>query len=363
MRPASPTASGHLKQAIKDEASRLGFALAGFASPDPPPHVPSFENWLAHGRHAGMAYMARDDARLKRADPRRLMPECRSILALAAPYAKPSSDVGSASAGGRSTGRVAAYAWGMDYHVEFPGRLKEIVRFVEQQVGHPVRHRCYTDTGPILERELAQRAGLGWIGKNTCLINPRKGSYFLLAEILLDLDLESDAPFTTDQCGSCTRCVEACPTGCILPDRTLDAGRCISYLTIESRDRIPVELRTKVGNWIFGCDICQIVCPWNRFAAQDGDRAFQPLPGAREPELDQELRLTEDEFNQKFKDSAVKRSRRGGYLRNVAVALGNSGKPISLPVLQRAAGDPEPLVREHAGWAMEQISGVQGQYA
>jgi epoxyqueuosine reductase len=168
--------------------------------------------------------------------------------------------------------RVASYARGEDYHDVLPARMQELVRFIEEQVGGPVGNRYYTDTGPILERDLAQQAGIGWIGKNTCLIHPKQGSYFFLSEILLDLELEPDPPFTTDHCGTCTRCITACPTQCILPDRTLDATRCISYLTIELKDDIPVELREKVGDWAFGCDVCQMVCPWNRFAPPKGTR-------------------------------------------------------------------------------------------
>ncbi|HSL46406.1 MAG TPA: tRNA epoxyqueuosine(34) reductase QueG, partial [Anaerolineales bacterium] len=206
---------------------------------------------------------------------------------------------------------------------------------------------------PLLERDLAQRAGIGWIGKNTCLIHPEHGSYFLLSEILLDLDLEPDPPFVTDHCGTCRRCIDACPTDCILPDRTIDATRCISYLTIELKDDIPVELRDKIGSWVFGCDICQMVCPWNRFAGK-GDSAFEergPLPA-----LTEELALTPQGFNQRFKGSPVKRAKRRGYLRNVAVALGNTGDMHALPVLQSALNDEEPMIREHAQWAIEKIN-------
>jgi epoxyqueuosine reductase len=184
-----------------------------------------------------MHYLAEERSRTRRADPRAILPECKSILVLAAPYADPKSAEASEEPG--PGGRVAAYAWGDDYHNVFPPRLQELVEFIEEQVGISVPNRYYTDTGPILERDLAQRAGLGWIGKNTMLINPQRGSYFLLAEILLGLDLEPDPPFTTDHCGTCTRCIEACPTECILPDRTIDARRCISYLTIELKDDIP----------------------------------------------------------------------------------------------------------------------------
>jgi epoxyqueuosine reductase len=236
--------------------------------------------------------------------------------------------------------------------------MKELVKFIEEQVRGPVKNRWYTDTGPILERDLAQRAGIGWIGKNTCLINPKHGSYFLLSEILLDLPLEPDLPFVTDHCGTCTRCIEACPTECILPDRTIDAARCISYLTIELKDDIPAGLREKMGNWVFGCDLCQIVCPWNRFAGE-GDPAFGKDSPAQL--LDGELSLTAQEFNQRFRGSPVKRAKRRGYLRNISVALGNSGDMHALPVLQNAIKDEEPLVRKHARWAIEKLINVQGQ--
>lgn len=235
--------------------------------------------------------------------------------------------------------------------------MKELIQFIEQQVGSPIRNRYYTDTGPILERDLAQRAGIGWIGKNTCLINPKQGSYFLLSEILLDLALEPDTPFLTDHCGTCTRCITACPTQCILPDRTIDARRCISYLTIELKEDIPTELRSLIGDWVFGCDVCQMVCPWNRFAVE-GDSAFGDDPSSplrAHPALTDELTLTPQEFNQRFKRTPVKRAKRRGYLRNVAVALGNSGDLHVLPVLNQALNDPEPIVREHAKWAIEEI--------
>ena len=269
-------------------------------------------------------------------------------------------------------GRVAAYAWGADYHLVLPGRLQALVTFLEAQAGHPIPNRWYTDTGPILERDLAMRAGLGWIGKNTCLINPQNGSYFLLAEILLGLDLPPDRPFTGDRCGSCTRCMDACPTACILPNRTIDAGRCISYLTIENKAEIPEDLRPLMGDWLFGCDICQTVCPWNiRFApldspphlsrcpsggqAENGDPAFAARPGLSNPSLAGELQLTPREFNRKFKDSPLKRAKRRGYLRNAAVAAANSGQAIILPVLKFAAKDDEALIREHAEWAIKQL--------
>lgn len=349
-----------LKQSILEEARRLGFVLAGVTTPDPAPHVQFFENWLARGYHGEMAYLATDRARARRADPRLILPECKSILALGVPYNAPRHFPRFLGKWGETEGgvegRVASYALGEDYHLVLPPRLESLVAFIETQVGHPVPNRCYTDTGPLLERDLAQRAGLGWIGKNSCLIHPRKGSYFILAEILLGLELEPDEPFVTDHCGSCTRCIEACPTDAILPNRSLDARRCISYLTIENKGGIPEDLRPLIGDWIFGCDICQMVCPWNRFAAPEGDASFQPDAGAAATDLIATLALTPESFNRQFKRSPIQRAKRRGLLRNVAVALGNLGNETSLPALENAVNDSEPLVREHAKWAMEQIT-------
>ena len=340
----------NLKQTIKDKARQLGFILAGVTTPDPPPHISTFENWLNQGRHGTMDYLATERSRTRRSDPRQILPECKSILVLATPYSPPLPFRGERPG---VRGQIAAYAQGEDYHDVLPSRMKELIEFIEGQVGSPIPNRWYTDTGPLLERDLAQRAGLGWIGKNTCLIHPHHGSYFLLSEILLGLPLEPDPPFTTDHCGTCTRCIDACPTGCILPDRTLDARRCISYLTIELKDDIPEELREKMGNWVFGCDVCQQVCPWNRFA-EEGDHPFGRDASA--PSLSGELLISKQEFNQRFKRSPVKRAKRRGYLRNVAVVLGNMGDMHALPVLQNALNDEEPMVREHAQWAIEEIS-------
>jgi epoxyqueuosine reductase len=299
-----------------------------------------------------MDYLATERSRARRADPRQILPECRSILVLATPYRPPLPGEEGLRVSEHFQPHIASYAQGDDYHDILPVRMQELVQFIESQVGRSITNRWYTDTGPILERDLAQRAGIGWIGKNTCLIHPGHGSYFLLSEILLDLELEPDAPFITDHCGTCTRCIEACPTDCILPNRTIDATRCISYLTIELKESIPLELREKIGDWVFGCDICQQVCPWNRFAVE-ADPAFD----AKTPPqtLTEELDLTPQAFNQRFKRSPIKRAKRRGYLRNVAVALGNTGDRHALPVLQNALTDEEPMVREHAQWAIDQI--------
>jgi epoxyqueuosine reductase len=356
-----------LSQAIKEAARNLGFLLVGITTSDPPPHYPEFEAWLQAGRQGEMGYLSGERSRQRRGDPPQILAECRSILVLATRYPAPvdgGANVGpdeglQASAPAAPSGRVASYAWGLDYHDVLVERMKALVAFIEEQAGGPVPNRWYTDSGPVLERDLAQRAGLGWIGKNTCLIHPQQGSYFLLSEILLGIELEPDPPFAADRCGTCMRCLEACPTACILPDRTIDARRCISYLTIELKGAIPQDLRPQMGDWVFGCDICQQVCPWNlRFAAPAGDPAFAPRPGVAQPDLIEEIKLSEEGFRRKFKGSPLKRAKRSGYLRNVAVALGNSGDPASTSALAEALhNDSQALVRLHAAWALGRIGG------
>ncbi len=348
-----------LAQAVKAEARRLGFDLVGITTPDPPPHLAFFERWLDQGRHGELGYLAAERARERRADPRRILPECRSILALGMRYQPQPGGALGAEQGAGLRGRTASYAWGEDYHEVLPQRMQALVAFLEAQAGQAVPNRWYTDTGPILERDLAQRAGLGWAGKNSCLIHPELGSYFFLAEILLGIELEPDPPFIPDHCGSCRRCLEACPTGCILPDRSLDARRCISYLTIELKGAIPPELRPQLGDWVFGCDICQQVCPWNeRFAAPTQEPAFAPRPGLPQPDLIEALSLTPEEFHRQFRGSPVKRTKRRGYLRNAAVALGNTAphtpqaEPAARALARTLQEDPEPLVRRHAAWAL-----------
>jgi epoxyqueuosine reductase len=343
-----------LKAQIKAEARRLGFSHVGVTLPGPPSHFPTYKDWIKAGRYGEMHYLAGERALSRRSDPRRILPECRSILALAMPH--PAPDPGDTKAD-PGHGLVGSYAWGRDYHEVFKPLLQALVVFIEQQMGRAVPNRWYTDTGPILERDLAQAAGLGWIGKNTCLIHPQGGSYFLLAEILLGLELEPDQAFASDHCGSCTRCLEACPTACIRPDRTIDARSCISYLTIELKGPIPVEWRSKIGDWVFGCDVCQQVCPWNiRFSHSQGTPVFEPQGAIQDPLLVEELSLSPQSFNRKFKGSPVKRAKRRGYLRNVAVVLGNQQDPGSIPALQEALlGEPEALVRGHVAWALGQI--------
>lgn len=352
------TGAHELTVIVKEKALAVGFDLVGVTTPSSPETYLAFERWLDNERHGEMGYLESDRARQCRSDPSLLLPGCCSILVLGVRYANPDREP-FATLQGSPTGRVASYAWGEDYHEVLKKRMIALHAELEKAAGRPVTSRSYTDTGPLLERDLAQRAGLGWIGKNTCLIRPGFGSYFFLAEMLLDLELEPDAPFVADHCGTCTRCIDACPTRCILPDRTLDARRCISYLTVELRAGLPEDLRPMIGEWIFGCDICQQVCPWNiRFASQDNDPAFEPRAGLPCPDLGDELALTPLEYAQKFKGSPLKRAKRSGYLRNVAVASGNSGDRRVIPALANALQtDPDPLVRGHAAWALGRFAG------
>ncbi|MCP4515642.1 MAG: tRNA epoxyqueuosine(34) reductase QueG [Delftia sp.] len=309
-----------MSQRIKDHARALGFDLVGLTPAAPSQHARFYARWLDQGYAADMAYLARPDAVAKRSDPRRIMPGARSVLMVALNYYQ--VQVQPPAAGQR--GRVSRYAWGDDYHALMWSRLDQLADLVQIEAGKKVAQRRYVDTGPLLERELAARAGLGWFGKNTMLINPRFGSWLFLGALLLDLELDYDAPLASDRCGSCSRCIQACPTRCILPGRTLDASRCISYLTIElKRAGIPAELRPLVGDWVLGCDVCQDVCPWNRFARQTGEAAFGPRPGIPRPDLNELLALDEDEFRRRFRGSPIKRARLGGLQRNAAVALEN----------------------------------------
>lgn len=334
-----------LTAAVKQEARRLGFELVGVTTPDPPPHLDTFLRWLDAGRHGTMEYLAGERSRSRRADPAAILPGCRSIVVVGMRHALPADAPGP---------RLAAYAAGDDYHLVVLPKLEQLMHFLGPLAAPALSYRLYTDTGPILERDLAQRAGLGWIGKNTCLIHPRHGSYFLLAEAFLTVSLEPDDPITVDHCGSCTRCLEACPTECILPDRTLDARRCISYLTIENRGPIPHELRPAIGDWLFGCDICQQVCPWNeRFARAPFEKELTPRERESVPDAAGYL-----EGQTSLKGSPTARARKVGMARNAAVVLGNRGAVQDVEALAKAlASHAEPLVRAHAAWALGEIGG------
>jgi len=335
-----------LTAAIKTEAARLGFEWVGVTTPDPPPHLDVYRAWLARRRQGSMAYLAAERAVSRRADPRRILPSCRSILVVGMRHAPPPSADGP---------RLAAYALGEDYHRVVLERLERLMTFLQPRAAEPFEYRLYTDTGPLLERELAQRAGLGWIGKNTCLIHPRHGSYFLLGEALVSEPLEPDAPFVADRCGTCTRCLDACPTACILPDRTIDARRCISYQTIENRGPIPPDLRPAIGDWIFGCDVCQQVCPWNvRFAAPTPIPEFEPAPGSASPDPRAFLEGTAP-----LRRSPLTRAGRNGMARNAAVVMGHRPRAEDVEALGRALIEhADPIVRGHAAWALGQIGGA-----
>jgi epoxyqueuosine reductase len=347
------------KDMVRRRSVELGFSLCGFTTPDPPAHLTVYQSWLESGRQGQMSYLGGSRAQEARARPEMLLSGCRSVLVLAAPYPGPSSPPSSPLAG-----RVASYAQGDDYHDVLPPRLRALGEFIEQQVGRRIRFRACTDTSPLLERELAQRAGLGWIGKNTLLIHPRYGSYCFLAELLTDLPLPPDPPFVADRCGRCTRCLRACPTQCILTDRTLDARRCLSYLTIEQRGPLPPELRRSLGNWVFGCDLCQQVCPWNRRAKPPpADAHFQPRTHFPLGDLSRELNLDRRQAVERLRGSALRRARLEGYRRNACVALGNTRWPAAVPALVKALHDPLSLLRQHAAWALGQIGSAEAKAA
>ncbi|MFN3653074.1 MAG: tRNA epoxyqueuosine(34) reductase QueG [Armatimonadota bacterium] len=346
------------KRALLAEARRLGFELAGIAPATPAETSTAYREWLEAGCAGEMHYLGRDPDR--RADPRLVWPETGSILVAGLGYRtwEPKAEVWDDPL----RGRMARYALGDDYHDVLIHKLRALLAWAQERWGSEVQGRTYVDTGPLLERDLAARAGLGWFGKNTCLIDRKQGSYFFLGALLLNLELPPDAP-TTAHCGTCDRCQVACPTEAFLAPYVLDARRCLSYLTIELRGPIPRELRPLVGNWIFGCDVCQEVCPWNRKPGLATEPAFAPRPSLQAPELIPLLRMTQEEFSATFRRSAVKRTKRRGFLRNVCVALGNSGDRAAVPALAEALSHDEPLVRGHAAWALGRLGGPQAEAA
>ena len=343
---------------IRQKAEELGFGLVGFAKVAPSQTIGIYQDWLRQGYAGAMEYLERH-AELKE-DPRHLLPEAQTLIALGMHYQ--TDDPDPVQSNNPALGRVSRYAWGDDYHQVLRAKLRELSDGIQQKfrVGDG-QHRPCVDTGPLLERELAHHAGLGWFGKHSNLIHWPQGSWFFLAELLVDFPLTPDAPFTRVDCGSCTRCIEACPTDAIVADRTVDARRCISYLTIELKGAIPQELRTRMGNWIFGCDICQEVCPWNRNAPRTSEPAFQPRSGFQHPELVEWMEMNQEEFHRRFRKSPLKRTQRRGLLRNIAVALGNWGSPKAIPALGKGLRDTEPLVRQHAAWALGRIAAPESQ--
>ena len=329
---------------IKAQAFGLGFDLVGITTLGAPDTTPAFNAWIANGYQGEMQYLERG-ADLRR-DARRPEPGMRSAIVVAMNY------------GGRQpSGPIARYARGEDYHDVMRDKLHELGRWFTEASGGTARTRPYVDSGPVLERDLARRAGLGWFGKNTNLINPTLGSFFFIGALFTDADLQPDAPFEADRCGNCTRCLDACPTDAFVAPRTLDATRCIAYLTIELKGEIPLEFRSAIGELLYGCDICQDVCPWNvKFARDATEPALQPRAESINPDAAELLALTENEWRARFGTSAMTRAKRRGLARTAAVVLGNRRDPATIPALEAAArNDPEAVVRRHAAWALEQF--------
>lgn len=349
------TSRRDLKARLVSHARDIGFDNCRVATCVPPLHRNEFRSWLRDGAAGEMNYMERGEE--KRCDPQKVLPGARSIIVLALNYWQGGdavaalADRGPGSATPATRGRIARYAWGEDYHDVVVTKLSEIDHFLRQFGGI---QKCYVDTGPVLERDHAAQAGIGWHGKSTMLIDPELGTWFFLAEVLTTLELAPDAP-QTDRCGKCERCMTACPTGAITAPHRVDARRCISYLTIEHKSSIPLEFRPLIGDRIFGCDDCLDACPWNRFAKVSRESAFSSRRATVGMALRDYLQLDEEEFRLLFRNSPIKRIKRRGLLRNVCVALGNVGDLGDLPSLEQASTDPEPLIAEHAAWAIERI--------
>lgn len=344
--PTSVTPAG-FEERIRAQAYGLGFDLVGITTLGPAETAGTFEAWLDRGYAGEMSYLPR--WRELRRDTR--LPEPGMVSAIM---------VGLDYGGAEPAGPIARYARGDDYHELMRARLRELHTWIEHELGAPVRGRPYVDTGPVLERDLARKAGLGWFGKNTMLINMQRGSFFFLGGLFVDLALEPDEPFETDHCGTCRRCLDACPTGALVTPGTMDARRCISYLTIEHRGPIPEELRAPMGDLLYGCDICQDCCPWNqKFAQAVREPAFQ----ARQAWANKDsralardlLNMDESTYRAMFKGSPMKRAKLSGLRRNAAVVLGKAGSSNDVPALAAALDDPDPVVRAHVAWALGRI--------
>jgi len=333
-----------MKERLRRRAAELGFDDCRVAAAEGPRHADEFRAWLSAGAAGEMDWMQRTAE--KRADAQKVLPGARSIIVLALNYWQ-----GESLGPNEDWGRIARYAWGDDYHEVMERKLRELDRLLVPQGG---KQKFYVDTGPVLERDFAAEAGIGWHGKSTMLLNRKLGTWFFLGEILTTLELPPDPPQVA-RCGSCTRCIDACPTGAITAPHKLDARRCISYLTIELKGSIPLELRPLIGDRIYGCDDCLDACPWNRFAQASRESAFAARPLVAQMRLRDFLGLDEAQFRELFRGSPIRRTKRRGFLRNVCVALGNIGTEADLPALEAAARDREPLVVEHASWAMAQI--------
>ncbi len=340
---------------LKRLAREHGFELAGIAAAAPLPEASFYQDWVRAGMAGEMRYLEGHRAGV-RSDPRNLLPSARSILCVGKlyngplPYSTAFNDL--------ELAWISRYAWGDDYHHILRRGLERVALALAERAGEPVEWRVVVDTAPLLERAYARRAGLGWIGKNSCLIHEGAGSWFFLGELLLTLDLEPDAP-PPDRCGTCTRCIEACPTAAIVPTGrpepawTIDSRRCIAYYTIELRGPVPLDAHAAIGRHVFGCDICQDVCPWNHEAPVTEDPAFAPHHAA--PPLERLAALTENEFQEMFRSSPVARARYTGLLRNVAIAMGSSGLERFAPTLEKLAANPDALVSSHAQAALARL--------
>jgi epoxyqueuosine reductase len=346
---------------VKRAAEIAGFDLVGIAPAADLPELKHFSEWIAAGHAGEMKYLeARDDhGDLRRASLARVAPWARSVIVCAINYN--TENPYSTEVHDSTRGWISRYAWGReDYHDAVLRRLKQVEAALRQAVrgGHScppaLTTRSYVDTGPVVERVFAKYAGVGWIGKNTCIINQKKGSWLFLGVILTSLELAPDLP-APDRCGTCTRCIDACPTDAILAPYQLDSNKCVSYLTIEKRGSIPEELRSGVGPHVFGCDICQDVCPWNRKAPAPTAPEFDPRPGLVNPALAWLAEMSVEEFRETFRGSPIRRTKRSGLRRNAAIAMGNSGQRGFLPLLDKLAADEDQTVSESAQWAKERL--------
>ena len=342
-----------LSERIKAYAHQVGFDLIGITPATASPNGQAYTDWIAQGFAGEMGYLERGVE--KRQHPDYVLPGVRSLIVVAMNYRCPDAE---AIPDDQPRGKIAQYARGLDYHDVMKEKLLAVLEFTQREANEPVQGKVYVDTGPILERDFAARAGLGWYGKHTNLIHKRMGSWLLLGEVLVDIELDYDRPATA-HCGTCTLCLEACPTEAIIAPYVVDARKCISYHTIELKGPIPDAYRSMMGNRIFGCDDCQDVCPWNRRAPVTQESTFLPRPWTELPGLIELLQLTPETFRTYFKGSPIKRSKRRGLLRNTAVALGNTKDPNAVPVLIKALHDEEPLVRSHVAWALGQIGNEQ----
>jgi len=348
-----------LQAIVKRAAEAAGFDLSGIAPAADAGELEHFPAWIAAGRAGEMKYLeARDEqGELKRSSLSRVAPWARSVIVCAINYntAHPYST----HVHDPSRGWISRYAWSHeDYHDAVLRRLKQVEDAMRQAVSNldpPLTTRSYVDTGPVVERVFAKYAGIGWIGKNTCIINQQKGSWLFLGVILTSLELTPDLP-APDRCGTCTRCIEACPTDAILAPYELDSNRCISYLTIEKRGSVPEDLRAGMGQHVFGCDICQDVCPWNREAPASSQPEFAPRPGLMNPALAWLAEMSAEEFHETFQRSPIRRAKRSGLRRNAVIAMGNSGKHEFLPLLGKLASEEDPDVAESARWAIKRLA-------